>query len=605
MMLKSKRTGVNSPYALIERYFSSGWIPFVPYMAAYLAFWQADAPLNILLILFRGLHLLHGVGLAFCLVRWTAASAVGALPFMVALGIIFVIPGAFFEYGSDVWAHYERIIHFAQADSVREALRPDRFAYLFSWSLIYGLDPNAWRSSMVFCGAFWNVVLAYQYLRLMRVIGFGEGESRLQVFGIIVFSGILHIAYFRYYALSSTPLAQVGYLAVLVSLIEFLKRPGLAPLAAMGGGLLVTAGNHLQSVLFLGATGPALLFSHVWMRHPFFRKRLVASFVTLWLAGLAGGFLFMTQVEPTLGQNPRNALSYLSAIGTYPVWDPELYAVGNAGLWGFIGIAGAFLFFRKWPQAAALTISPVFILLFPPIFIPFQLFLGKYDTSAITLTFAAHRWFFAFPSSVGLVMLIGAFVGSLDLHANKVRLTWGFVLISLAALVTAKPFYGRLWNVLHRPPAVSAANFPETREWLLLNRPAPGWRQLLTDRYSSVAVFRELPGYGAEVNFSKLDFPFMWPQYEDLGDLDQQLRDWRKSKQALLLVAPGFRIPPELSPLAFINPHHANGEAILHLYGNQAFARSVMLLVGPPEWEITPIPPFYLLVEPIPEGLAQ
>jgi hypothetical protein len=144
----------------------------------------------------------------------------------------------------------------AAADPLRNNLYRGKFAYFWGWTFFSFVPPDGQRAAAAWYGAFWETLLAYQFDRFARRIGEPTSWARVQTFGVLMVLGNSFFAFFRYYALSSTPLAYIAYLRGARAILDLDEGHGRRRAAAvLGASAWMAYDNHVQEVLLLVVFG--------------------------------------------------------------------------------------------------------------------------------------------------------------------------------------------------------------------------------------------------------------------------------------------------------------------------------------------------------------
>ena len=452
--------------------FADGWGFFVPYALLYLValglgltngrlralFWFMHLATAGLLVLYGGSRLRSHGGLR---VLWSPGFV-----FWVALAAVFLLPGAYLEFPGDPWEHLRRLNAWPVDDLVRSSPFAHRFAYFWGFSLLSAVDFVHRRLILDLLSAFWQMLLAFQVFRLARRLGFSPLWSRLQVIGVLAFFGNGEFSFFRYYALSSTPLAHIAYLAAAIAFLDYLERRGGRSLVTFTLCLVLIVIDHVQELLLLAVFAATAFLLHVHTRaSPGLRRALVVTGGLVFLAGLVAG-RFVMLYPATFGVDPYAFFyPFVSRFASFRLWDPSLDYFRTLGLAGLAALLLAAVFHRRHPLVAALTFAPVVLLSFPP----FALALAH--ASSIR---SSYRLLFLLPASF---MLIAALEATLRGRPRPLRgrdrafATVVLAALLLAALRAATPTYGKLPFQLHRPPeALAATAIDPAAQWFLDNR---------------------------------------------------------------------------------------------------------------------------------------
>src|SRR6266536_2166570 len=202
--------------------FSNGWFFIVPYLILYLCFKYLNLPVVSLKTIFIFLHVCNSLLFLNYLYTTYKKSEVLDYIFWIGLILLFLIPGAYLEFPSDPWEHFRRIYAWQGYTFVGENPLNYKFTYFWGWTFLYGVQPLYRRTALGFYSAFWQLLLAYQFYLLALRLGFSKSWVRIQVLATICLFGTNVFSFYRYYALSSTALAYIAYLAALILLMNFL-----------------------------------------------------------------------------------------------------------------------------------------------------------------------------------------------------------------------------------------------------------------------------------------------------------------------------------------------------------------------------------------------
>lgn len=574
----------------------------LPYVLVYFWAWQRGWQTDQAALVFRGLHGLNLVLFILVCHRIFGTPAIRRVPFFGCLFALFLLPGALFEYGTDMWFQFERNFAFVDAPTLADSMRPDRFGFFFGYTFFGWVEPTGRRFAMGLYGAGTSTLLCYQFFRLAKSLGFRELTARVAVLAVVLLTGTAQLSFFRDYAISSTLIAHTAYIALLGILIEAVREKKWRPLILAPAAFLVMLANHPQTVLFLLVAIPALLAAGLAHHRPAWKSSLLKWGLALLLLGAGAGALFLQVVRPHLSATSQAALAHLSPWGSYPLWNPDTHVFVTFSLTGLLAVVWALLRWRKHPYVCTLTLAPVYFLLFPPSQIPFTLFLGHYDLSVDTLLGAPHRIAFAFPIAfVVPLALREAFLRG-GMGRQWVPATTAFALI-LLALPAAPPFFGKFWNLIHQSDALDRAYFPLAAEWFAQHPDRPDSSGLRTDRVSALGIFLATRNHGAETNVSKAGIQEIWPT-QDLGQSlpDGMVEFWKARRTGFLFVDPDADLRPRISPFGLVYPSVPPGESVRHLSANQHFARRHLRELRLAGWKTTHVPPFFLLLEPPAEG---
>jgi hypothetical protein len=444
--------------------FSNGWLFIVPYVVLYLSFKYLHLPASGLKTIFICFHL----GLIVLFINYlrtiSKKSEVADFVFWIGLFLLFLVPGAYLEFPSDPWEHFRRIYAWQSFRTIAENPLSDKFSYFWGWTLVYMVPPLYRRTALGVYGAFWELVLAYQFYLLALRLGFSKSWARIQVLATVCLFGANVFSFYRYYALSSTIVAYIAYLAALIILIDVLdgerKKALLLPLL-----VLIIYCNHLQEFVFLGISATALLIYKAFETQHLRRALnylLPLALIVSWLIG--SWVVSNPQFIPIPGFNPVSPS--ISSWGTFRIWDLKMPYFEAIAVHGLVSLTLAIVLFNKYRRVALLTLAPVGLMLFFPFVLFFSAMVGNYDYQI------SWRALYAFPGSF---MLVAGLKEGFEFMLRGVSVRSKALLLQLAvvsvvvcvSLVPTFPYRGRLWFVLLKPSQqLSLEPMDETSQWL-------------------------------------------------------------------------------------------------------------------------------------------
>jgi hypothetical protein len=392
--------------------------------------------------------------------------------FWLLLALVFLLPGAFLEFPGDPWEHVRRL-NLPRAD---EPLRTGgvfvlRLAYFWGWSILSLVEPLRQRAALGVLSAFWQLLVAIQFYRFARRLGFSPAWARVQVVGVVAFFGTNVFSFFRYYALSTTPAAYVAYLGAAVAILDLLQVPSRRRRAALE--LLACLGlmffNHIQELLLTGAFAAAAIAWH-WRGRALqaASRTLDRSMVLGWALSILGGLL-VTRSAAQIGLHGANVSAlwpWLSRFGVFRIWDARLNFWPAIGIVGILAMGLALWKLKENSFLAVLTLAPIASLLFPPFCLAFVE--ASHPANAYRMLYAVP-WTF---------MIVAVAQEALDRGSEFVRqkgpLAAGLAL-SLAGCVSAAPLWGKVpFQLYVPPPSLNLAALDATAQWLSRNRPRAG-----------------------------------------------------------------------------------------------------------------------------------
>jgi hypothetical protein len=558
-----------------SRLFNNGFGFILPYVAVYLTGRAFNLPTSWLLVIFIALH---GIQLVLLAV-WALPRLRGVDPRMIgvwtALTLLFLVPGAYLEFPSDPWVHVERIYAWSTAAHVNDHETVDKFAYFWGWTWL-GWVPIGWRpAGLATYSAFWQLLLAWQFYRLARILGFSKGWSVAQVIGTIALFGTNLFSFYRYYALSSTPLAYIAYLYALGTLLQPARPRTPQLVTSIAVAAVVAWANHAQELFFLAIMVPAILVFGWVSGLPLAEKRWVAALgAAMFLGSLALG-VWLRGRHPELYLGKDAGISWL---GLYGPWPYRGVFLETLALHGGLGVLAACAIAYARPRLAVLTLWPVVLLILPP----FVLFTARVFPD----DYVVYRVLYAFPTSFALIAAMEAMTG---------LVAWrGVIAVGLAgmSMIPVWPLRGRLYFQLYVPPAANrlAHLYPVASD---LSRHAAFARDCLiaSDRITSFFLTAHL-GLGPRVErFWPDDLLERWAVSPSLDALDVPplieaapvcaavlLHPEQVPQSPGSLVARASRHWTERNsdPRAFV---HANPALLLKRIGNERWVP-----IGPGSW---------------------
>jgi len=579
--------------ALAEWLFASGYRFFLPYLALYLGAWLVDAPVEGLKRAFVALHACNlALLILFVWGRRRAIRTREAL-FWAALVLVFLVPGAYLEYPSDVWEHLRRIYHWLHVDVVDDHDTARwKFAYFWGYSLLFWVPPLERRSFLDLYSALWQTLVAIQIYALSRRLGFDATWSKLQVIAFVLLFGEGPFG-IRYLALSSTPLAYAAFLRTLVCWIDLLdgrNRRAWRELPALFALALV---NHRQEGIFI-LMGTAALLLVAWLQSltPATRRLAARAAGILLVLCLAGGALAREYV-PEL-YHPAY-LWQISWLGGFRIWQ-RWYFLDTYGVHGVVSLLFALALLRRDPRLALLTLMPTLVLLLPPTTALLSHLFGRVGGPPVV-----HRMLLGFPTSLMLVQGLRELWSKMlrDPSAPAARrrtlICTGVVLTAFAA----SPFYpwaGRLYFQLHRPdPDLCLRFVDETAEWFMRHRSLRPSCRILSDAASQFGLHAQLGWPASMIAIDRLRPP---REAWNIRTRAALLALVREQPICGILVGIRGRLPRVApSPISTISrawDHRFASPDWLTSDGFRSAAEGLTRL----GWTRTPVPPWYLLYEP-------
>jgi hypothetical protein len=426
-----------------------------------------------LLAVYRGLHLLHAVALAWILAGWwrnsSSAPAGRMEPSFLACGfglvLIFGIPGPYLEFPADTLAHYIRIGDWLEASRVTEHASWGKWSYFFAFSLV-GADPSLepWGAlNLFYTGA--CLLLSWQYYRLARTL---EATPRIALLFVLLqalFLGNDVFGFYRYYGISSTLFAQLG--AVAACRVAFELARGLtadakpaAELLKAGGCLLLLgaliAANHVQG---LGIAALGIFAAATWT---LFRLRPPLRWSGLALLLLLNGAAVSCRPAGEPFETIYRSHAWFGSWNGFNLLSPEADAFQRAaailGWTGAVSLIAAIFLLRRNHPVAHLTLVPFVALCLPFPAIPLAYFILRHHGSAGDIV-TFHRLLWALPPLLSLLVAGHAWRASAARSARWPAFTrwtpYGGLLVALALAVVipaGRSSFNRFYHVLAHTP---------------------------------------------------------------------------------------------------------------------------------------------------------
>jgi len=575
--------------------FANGWFFFVPYLLLYLYFKFANLPTSTLHNLFIILHVINFILLLFYLYQNNSRQRIKSaeILFWLFLAILFLQPRAYLEFPSDPWEHFRRIFSWSAYSFVGDNPISHKFTYFWGWTLMSNVQPLYRRIGLDIYSAFWQLLLAYQFYLLALRLGFDKSWAKVQVVATIFLFGTNLFGFYRYYALSSTPLAYIAYLRSLIILINARNgdRKQLAYLLPL---TLIMYYNHIQELLLLLISGFALVLDYLTARRK--QRKIIYAIVAIamLIALILGAYVVS---NPQLLPEPassRLSLPHLSSWGSFRIWDPKLPYFETIAVHGFISLLLAVAWFAKHKTIALLTLIPYFLMLFPPFVLSFVVAMA----SSYSSNYGTYRALYAFPTSFMLVLgLKETFIlltKKFKLHLPQLQLILLTIILAIViALPPMYPYRGRFWFQIYQPPVeLSLQRTDVSAQWLLKHRQLDSECLLVSDGATSFMVATHLA-----LGLPTIDRRIVHNPSQTLSN-DKALQNYVKANNvcSLLVAIPAQINPPPVSLVGQLSGHWYTSLVNQNLMVNQEFINVADSLVTM-GWTKTFVPPFYWLYE--------
>lgn len=471
-------------YALSKVLFAEGWFFFVPYVFFYLVFKYLHLKISYLENIFIFLHFFNGLLLIYYLSKlYKNKNYLFKVLFWLGLILLFQIPGAYIEFPSDSWEHFRRIFEWQACLFIDDHSTNYKFTYFWGWTLMSKVEPLSRRTALDIYSTFWQLLLAYQFYLFAVRIGFSESWAKVQVLGTICLFGTNLFGFYRYYALSSTPLAYIAYLRSLIVILDVFdgKRKKAFELLLL---LPIIYYNHYQEILLLVISILAIFIIDLYQKKQAkWGKKIIIITPILLLSSFVFGALsikFFQEYASLISHFYNSYLqdyfkektaqywtleaNYWSKWGILRIWDQKLPYFQTLGIYGYFSMLFSLLFWNKYKLLSTLTLLPLLLLLFQPFTLLIAVIDGQYTT---------FRILYAFPYSFMLVVALKEMFNFINkfkkLYINK------YVAVALLLIfVSAQPslpWRGRLWHQLYKTPEeLSLKNLDVTAQWFFENR---------------------------------------------------------------------------------------------------------------------------------------
>lgn len=612
-------------YDLGKILFAEGWFFFVPYLFFYLVFKYFHLKISYLENIFFILHIVNTLTLIHYLYKFFSNNHFSKLLFWLVIILLFQIPGAYLEFPSDAWEHFRRIFEWQTCVLVDDHSTNYKFTYFWGWTLMSEVEPIYRRTALDIYSTFWQFLLAYQFYLFALRIGFSESWAKVQVLGTICLFGTNVFSFYRYYALSSTPLAYIAYLRSLIIILDFFdgKRKKAIELIFL---IPIIYYNHYQQILLLGISCFAIYIASFYEKNPskVNKKNIYNTIIFLILCFCIGTLsvsffqkyaLLITNFWNSYLQNyftektPTSLViepNYWSKWGFLKIWDQKLPYFQTLGIYGYISMLFSIILWNKYKVLSTLTFFPLLLLFFQP----FTLFIATLEDHYTTF-----RVLFAFPYSFMLLVGFKETLKTLSLMNQRFSINKYFVIISLLIFLSLQshlPWRGRLWHHLyHTPSELSLKNLDVTAQWFFKNRPLKNHYinahllfgnpkndsqcLLVTDNATSFSLVTHL---GLQLQGNQRLYPYNPSQDVNTFDtLKNYIESETHQKPCSFLVGIPAKInPPPISKVGQLSNHWLPDIVKQDFNYSKEFVdvTEFLTLLG---WKKTFVPPFYWLYE--------
>ncbi|NEQ70464.1 MAG: hypothetical protein F6K21_34225 [Symploca sp. SIO2D2] len=557
----------------------------------YLYFKSANLAIDTLYNLFIVIHIINLI--LFFIYLYNNKNRqqikVAEILFWVFLAILFLQPGAYLEFPSDPWEHFRRIFSWSTYSFIEDHPIDYKFTYFWGWTLMSQVQPLYRRIALDLYSAFWQLLLAYQFYLLALRLGFDKSWAKVQVVATIFLFGTNLFSFYRYYALSSTPLAYIAYLRSLIILINA-RNGDKKQLAYLLPLVLIMYYNHIQELLLLLISGFALVLDYLTDRKQQIKIVYTIALIAMPIAMILGAYIVSNPQLLPESVSGKLGLPYVSSWGTFRIWDFKLAYFETIGVYGLIGLLLAVVFLPKNKTLAILTLTPYLLMLFPPFVLGFIIASGKMNN------YGTYRSLYAFSLSFMLVLglreVFSSLITKLKLYLPQINLILSvFILTLIISIPPAYPYRGRFWFQIYQPPAeLSFKVIDTTAQWFFSNRQLDAKCFLMTDGATDFTLKTHLA----------LRIMPRLSVYNPSNTLvsDDVLKNYIKEKNICrILVAIADKIdPPPVSEVGQLSGHWDASLVNKNLMVSQEFITMTDSLMNS-GWTKTFVPPFYWLYE--------
>ena len=441
--------------------FGEGWAFFVPYLPLYLAAWALDFPCEKLKWIFVAMHFANAalfldfarrrVERSLCRMRRSGARSSRSLSCPAPISSFLRMGGSIFRR-IFTWRAYETI----RANDIHA-----KFAYFWGWTTMFWSKVAQRPGLLGFYGAFWVTLVLLQVDAFSQALGMDRRWAKLSTVAFLFLFGN-NVFGIRYYALSSTPLAYVAYLRLMILLIRGLSGQRMRWISA-GMLVLLLAFNHTQELAFAVFAGTLIcavtLYGRLESRHrKLVRRLLIAAFPACLLYGLA----WRSLSPATFGHFGVGEFHVLRHSKPWGRHGPYLDTLGIPGV---LALALALHYLRKERLICVLGLAPMAAFVIPPAVQ--VLLLGS------TQTTDTYRLLYSMPYSIVLVACLRLALRKLGNERSQLAAATAIVI--LLSIPWQFPWRGRFFMTLYRPDPLRSLQFlePPTALWFVDHRAYP------------------------------------------------------------------------------------------------------------------------------------
>lgn len=441
-------------FKVIE-YFKSGWMFLLPYIFLYLLGWAFNIPKDSILTIYEILHIFHFFGYCYLFFAAFSLKEYKDLLFWFTVTLIFLIPGVYLEYPSDVLEHVRRIFQWQHIEFICNGVSHYKFSYFWTYSLINLTENINYKKILDIYYAFISLILAFQFYKLGKLTIKSDLWTKVSLFIIIITYGNSSFSFFRYYALSSTMLCLVGVLVLLNALISYGPEYRKKSIIYMFLGFIIAVSNHPQSILLIIPLFLSFYFHSICLKkgilkgiYYIFKLGTLFFLITLLGYKTIPNNEFHQTIERITDTN-----NWLYSWGGFKILSTNLDFTGPKrflqilGLLGVLNLIFAILLLRKNEIIAWISITPVLLLLYPPFSIPLAYILEKYNSIIVY-----HRILLIIPPGFCIVVLLKILNELKYVQNFMTRRAIACLILILVILISIIPyplFYGRIIHLMN------------------------------------------------------------------------------------------------------------------------------------------------------------
>jgi hypothetical protein len=564
-----------------SRLFSEGWLFLVPYVLVYASALAFNLHVKLVFQVFIALHFLNLILFLNFLVRLRVDK--NDLFFWIVLFIGLLVPGVFLEFPADTWEHFRRIFQWQNLTLIDQFTEPFKFSYFFSWTTLSWVSLEDRRLALSFLSAAFQFMTLTQVYYFARALGFPKSWSKVHTFAFIALFGNSLFG-LRYYGISSFPIAYGAYFRALTLLIFWIDRKDKRAFSLFFATLIMGL-THIGTLLYFLISGLVLIVRESYFKVSQKKRHFALKFgLSTVILGFITGFFFRS-LFPILFE--KAGLYQISMSGGFKIWHASYPYRDLLALHGLI--ASLFCLSKKLrtTRLAALTVAPVFVLIFPP------------SALAIIQVFPAtdsyHRVLYAMPTAFmfveGLRVILWPKIEHLFSKRYFSDLGFAALAVLITGLIPVQPVRGRLFFQLYlQDPQRSLVEVDQTALWIKENRNYCTGCWFITDRATSfvIATHLGLPVLIPRIARGKTE------DLQFLNDIEGFLKG--RWANAIIITDPAKTSALPESNIANWSKHWSSCEGDRFcLTGSELYPQAEQL--KDKGWVKTSVPPNYLLYE--------